>query len=169
MVSTFVTQSRIASFIASLSVPAAALDRAHRGPEEPHPLDVGRLAPDVLGAHEDLAGEPEPRAGRGGGHAVLARAGLGDDPPLPHPEREPDLAHGVVHLVRAGVEQVLALEPHLGAAEGLGEPGGEGERGGAPGPVAQVRGDGGPVRGVDRASAHAAARASSAGMSVSGT
>ena len=65
----------------------AGLDRRHLGPEQPHPLDVGRLAADVLGAHVDDALEPEQRAGGRGGDAVLAGAGLGDDPRLAHPLR----------------------------------------------------------------------------------
>ena len=53
-----------------------------------------------------------PARGRGGGrHAVLARARLGDDALLAHAPGEKDLADGVVDLVRAGVGQVLALEP----------------------------------------------------------
>src|SRR5262249_56192589 len=39
-----------------------------------------------------------------------ARAGLGDDAPLAEPLREHRLAERVVELVRAGVEEVLALE-----------------------------------------------------------
>ena len=46
--------------------------------------DVERLALDVLGAHVDLAGEAEERAGGRGGDAVLAGAGLGDDALLAH-------------------------------------------------------------------------------------
>src|SRR5690606_28489707 len=43
-------------------------------------------------------------------HAVLAGAGLGDDPALAHAAGQQRLADGVVDLVRAGVVQVLALE-----------------------------------------------------------
>ena len=46
----------------------------------------------------------------GGGHAVLARAGLGDEPRLAHAPGQQGLAQGVVDLVGAGVGQVLALE-----------------------------------------------------------
>ena len=41
---------------------------------------------------------------------MLARAGLGDHAALAHVAREQRLADGVVHLVRAGVIQVLALQ-----------------------------------------------------------
>src|SRR5262249_29651155 len=60
--------------------------------------------------HVDDAVEPEARAHRRGRDAVLARAGLGDDPLLAEPPREHGLAERVVELVRAGVQQVLALQ-----------------------------------------------------------
>jgi hypothetical protein len=59
---------------------------------------------------------------------VLSRAGLGDDPPLPDVASEQHLADAVVDLVRAGVVQVLALQPDLRAARVLGEALGEVER-----------------------------------------
>ena len=52
---------------------------------------------------------------------MLARAGLGDDARLAHAPGEQDLADAVVDLVRAGVEQVLALEINFRAAEFPGE------------------------------------------------
>ncbi len=60
--------------------------------------------------------------GRGGGHAVLAGARLGDHSLLAHPQREQRLADRVVDLVRAGVIEVLALEPDLRPAALLAEP-----------------------------------------------
>ena len=86
-----------------LQRPRAELDGAYLGAEEVHSLDVGRLAAHVLGAHVDDAVEPEARADGGGGDAVLAGAGLGDDPLLAEPAREHGLAEGVVELVSAGV------------------------------------------------------------------
>ena len=65
---------------------------------------------------------PKQRADGGGGDAVLAGAGLRDDAALAHALREQPLAEAVVDLVRAGVEQVFALEIDLRAAELLGEP-----------------------------------------------
>ncbi len=47
---------------------------------------------------------------------MLTRAGLGDDAPLAHPRREQSLAERVVDFVRAGVEQILALEEKARAA-----------------------------------------------------
>ena len=70
-------------------------------------------------AHEDDALQPEARADRRRRHAVLARAGLGDDPGLAHAPGQQDLAEHVVDLVRAGVVQLVALEVDLRAAEPL--------------------------------------------------
>ena len=60
---------------------------------------------------------PEQGGRGGGGHAVLAGAGLGDEAGLAHPLGEQRLAEHVVDLVRAGVVEVLALEqqPHARA------------------------------------------------------
>jgi hypothetical protein len=100
----------------------------HGGAEELHALDVGRLAPHVLGAHEDLAREGEPRAGDRGRDAVLAGAGLRDDAPLAHAQGQARLAERVVELVGAGVDQVLALQEDLGAPEETGQVLREGDR-----------------------------------------
>jgi hypothetical protein len=106
-------------------------DRDHLGPQKLHAEDVGRLPFDVMRAHVDDALQPELGADRGGGDAVLARAGLGDDPGLAHAAGEDDLAQHVVDLVRAGVVQLVALHVDLGAAQMLGQPLGEIERRGA--------------------------------------
>ena len=86
------TQSRSASFIASFSVRAPDLHGAHLGAEHLHAEDVRLLPLDVDRAHVDDAGQAEARAGGGGGDAVLAGAGLGDDARLAHAPREQDLA-----------------------------------------------------------------------------
>ena len=93
-----------------LERPRARLDRRDGRAEQAHALDVGLLAAHVLGAHVDDALEAEQRAGGGAGDAVLAGAGLGDDPRLAHALGQQRLAERVVDLVRAGVQQVLALE-----------------------------------------------------------
>ena len=131
-VRTFVTQSRIASLIASFSVAWPAVTATHFGAEETHAGDVQRLPLHVDRAHVDDAFQAEARADRRRGHAVLAGAGLGDDALFAHALREQDLAEGVVDLVRAGVEQVLALQVNLRAAELLGQALGEIERGRPP-------------------------------------
>ena len=82
-----------------------------------HAIHVEFLPLAIHRAHVDDAFHPEHRGDGGGGDAVLARAGLGDDAGLAHAFGEQDLADGVVDLVRAGVEQVLALEKNFRAAE----------------------------------------------------
>jgi hypothetical protein len=88
----------------------AELDGPHLGAEQPHPLDVRALTAHVLGAHVDDALQAEARADGGRRDAVLARAGLRDDPLLAEPACEHGLAECVVQLVGAGVEEVLALQ-----------------------------------------------------------
>jgi len=51
------------------------------------------------------------------GHAVLSRAGFRDDAALPHAPRQQPLPQRVVDLVRAGVQQVFALEVDARAAQ----------------------------------------------------
>ena len=152
-----------------LERPRPGLDRLDPGAEQPHPLDVGLLAAHVLGAHVDDALDAEQRAGGRGRDAVLAGAGLGDDPRLAHPAGEQALAERVVDLVRAGVEQVLALEVDR-VADLLGEPLRVVERRRAAGEVAQQRCR--APRGSRRRRApatHASSSSASAGISVSGT
>jgi hypothetical protein len=83
-------------------------------------------------AHVDHAFQPELGADGGGGHAVLAGAGLGDDAGLAHAAGQHDLAQHVVDLVRAGVVELVALHVDLRAAQMLGQPFGEVERLGRP-------------------------------------
>ena len=96
---------------------AAAGDGDDFGAEQAHAEDVEALAAHVLFAHVDGAIEAEERADGGGGDAVLARAGFGDDAVLAHAAGEQRLAEAVVDFVRAGVEQVFALDVELRAAE----------------------------------------------------
>ena len=105
-----------------LERPAAGRHRDDLGAEHPHPGHVQRLPPGVLLAHVDDALQAEQRGRGRGGHAVLAGAGLGDDPGLAHPLGQQRLAEDIVDLVRAGVGQVLALEEHPAAAGRGGEP-----------------------------------------------
>ena len=77
--------------------------------------DVRRLALHVHRAHVHRARQADARAGRGAGDAMLAGAGLGDDALRAEPLGEHRLAERVVDLVRAGVREILALEPHLRA------------------------------------------------------
>ena len=101
---------------------AAAVHGPHGRAQELHAEHVQGLARHVVGAHVDLAVEAEHGRGRGRGHAVLARAGLGDHAGLAHALGEQDLGQGVVDLVRARVAEVLALQVDLRAAQVLGQP-----------------------------------------------
>ena len=100
-----------------LEGPGAGLHADHLGPEQAHAIDIDGLAANVLGPHVDDALHAQPRRHRGRGHAVLAGAGLADHARLAHVAGQQGLADGVVDLVRAGVVQILALEPDLRAAE----------------------------------------------------
>ncbi len=84
-------------------------------PSRLHAEDVELLAAHVFGAHVDDALESEESADGGGGDAVLAGSGFGDDAVLAHAAREQGLADAVVDLVGSGVEEVFALEVNLRA------------------------------------------------------
>ena len=73
--------------------------------------DVRRLATGVLLPHVHDARQAEERAGGRGRDPVHAGAGLGDDALLAEPLREQRLPERVVDLVRAGVREVLSLQP----------------------------------------------------------
>jgi hypothetical protein len=98
------------------------LDRHDGGTEQFHAVHVGRLAPDVLGPHVDDAFHAVAGRDRGGGDAVLAGTGFGDHARLAHLAREHRLTDAVIHLVRAGVIEILALQVDLRTAEPLGKP-----------------------------------------------
>ena len=90
---------------------------AHFRSQQPHAEDIQFLAAHVLGAHVDDAFEAEQRADRSRGDAVLSGAGFGDDAALAHAFGQQSLSQAVVDFVRAGVEQVFALEIDFRAAE----------------------------------------------------
>jgi hypothetical protein len=94
---------------------------AHLGVEQPHAEDVRLLALDVYRAHIDDALQAEHCTDRRCRYAMLARAGLGDDPGLAHALRQQALAQGIVDLVGAGMRQVLALEVDSRPAAVLGQ------------------------------------------------
>ena len=86
------------------------------GAEQAHAEDVEFLAAHVFGAHVDDALEAQQRADGSRGDSVLAGAGFGDHAVLAHALDEQTLAEAVVDFVRAGVEQVFALEIDFCAA-----------------------------------------------------
>ncbi len=108
-----------------------AFHRPHLRAEELHAIDVRCLPGDVFRAHVHDALEPELRADRRRRHAMLAGAGLGDDPPFPQSLGEERLAERVVDLVRARVGEVLTLEQDLRPTDVRAQPLGAGARGGA--------------------------------------
>ena len=107
-------------------------DRHDFCPEKFHPRDIQGLPLHVHLAHVDHAVHAESRSRRRRGHAVLTGAGLGNDPFLAHAARENDLAHRVVDLVRAGMDQVLALEINFRPSKLRGEALGQIKRGRPP-------------------------------------
>ncbi len=99
----------------------AVFHRHHSRAELFHPENIGPLPRHVLLAHIDRAGEAEAGGHRRRSHAVLARAGLSDDPLFAHPPDQQPLAHDVVGLVRAGVVEVFPLDVNPRPAEMIGE------------------------------------------------
>ena len=101
---------------------AAGIHAHDFGAEQSHAEDVEPLALHVFRAHVDHAFEAQPRRDRRRGDSVLSRAGFGDDAALPHAHGQQALAEAVVDLVRAGMEQVFALDVDARSAQMLGQP-----------------------------------------------
>ncbi len=127
----------------------AAAHRHHRGAQQLHPVDVDLLPLDVGGAHVDHALQAQARGHGGAGHAMLAGTGLGDDAGLAHARGQQRLADGVVHLVRTGVVEILALEQDLRAADVAAQAFGVVNRAGPADVVLQVLVVGGNERRID--------------------
>ena len=111
-----------------MSVFDPELDRAHLGAQGAHAQHIGLLPLDIDDAHIDDAFQAEFGAHGRGRNAMHAGPGFGNHARLAHAPGEQDLPQHVVHLVRAGVVEVLALEIDLGAAQMLAQPFGEVER-----------------------------------------
>ena len=94
-------------------------DPAHFGPQHFHAVHVGRLSLDILRAHEDHALHSEHGRHGGGGNAVHARTGFGDQPRFAHAPGQERLADGIVDLVGARVVEILPLEVYAGASHFL--------------------------------------------------
>ena len=117
---------------------ASSLHRGDGGAEKLHAKHIQGLPVDVLGAHVDLAFQPEHGRGRGCGHPVLPCAGLRNDAGLFHATGKEHLAQGIVDLVGAGMAQILPLEVDPAAPEMLRQAPGEIEGGGPSRIVVQV-------------------------------
>mmetsp|Transcript_18721 Transcript_18721/g.32509 ORF Transcript_18721/g.32509 Transcript_18721/m.32509 type:complete len:366 (-) Transcript_18721:76-1173(-) len=89
-------------------------DRSHLSTHEPHTEHIELLSLHILGTHVHNALHAESRAHGGGGHAVLSRAGLGNNAGLAHTPCEQNLGEGVVDLVSTSMVQILALQINLG-------------------------------------------------------
>jgi hypothetical protein len=89
---------------------AASIDADNLRPQKAHSRNVERLPRHVLGTHVHDAFKTEMRRDGGGGNAVLPCSGFRDDARLPHFQREQTLTNRVVDLMRAGMQQVFALE-----------------------------------------------------------
>jgi hypothetical protein len=83
--------------------------------EQPHAVDIGALAFDVFRSHVDHGLEPEDGPGQRGRDAVLSRPGFGDEAALAQARGQEPLAQRLVRLVGATMEQILPLEPQVGA------------------------------------------------------
>src|SRR5258708_314707 len=70
---------------------------------------------------------------------MLPRAGFRDDAALAHSHREQSLAKTIVNFMRAGVQQVFALDVNPRAAQMFREPRSKLQRCGAPGKILQQR------------------------------
>jgi hypothetical protein len=108
--------------------------------EQLHAKDVERLTLRVFLAHVNVALETEARCDSGGRHAVLTGARFSDDARLAHTPGEQRLPQRVVDFMRAGMQQIFALEVNFRAAEVLRQTLGVKERRRAPGEVAQQSG-----------------------------
>src|SRR5208283_449788 len=103
-------------------------DAANFSAQQTHTEDVELLAAHVLGTHVHHAFEAEQSANRSRRDAVLTGAGFRDHAVLAHAFDEQTLAKAIIDFVRAGVEQVLALEINFRAAKFCGQAAGEEQR-----------------------------------------
>src|SRR6266550_5474880 len=100
---------------------AAGIDADDLRAEHAYARDVEGLARHVFRAHVDDALEAEMRGDGGGSDAVLARASFRDNARLAHLHGQQALADGVIDFMRAGVEQIFALQINAWSAEFFGE------------------------------------------------
>ena len=115
----------------------AGIHAAYLRTQQAHAENVQFLPPHVFRPHVHDALKAQQRADGGGGHAMLSGAGLRDDTMLAHALNQQRLSQTVVDLVRAGVQQIFALEINLRPAQFFGESLGEEQRRGTAGIRAQ--------------------------------
>jgi len=112
VVSTFVTQSRIASEVASFRFLSQLLQDARLLPSAASGTHSGS-ALHILDAHVDNAVQTESSTHGCSGDAMLTSTSLSNNALLAHPFRQQYLSQGVVDFVSAGVVQVLSFEVNL--------------------------------------------------------
>ena len=83
--------------------------------QQTHAEHIGLLPFNVFGAHIDEAGQTKTGTNGRSGYAMLTSAGFRDDARLAHANGEQNLANAIVDFVRAGMVQLIALEPDLRA------------------------------------------------------
>ena len=89
---------------------ASRIHAHHLRTQHAHPRDVQRLPRHVFRAHVHDAFQTQMRRDGGRSHAVLAGAGFRNDARLAHLHGKESLADSVIDFVRAGVQQILALQ-----------------------------------------------------------
>src|SRR4051794_27581541 len=105
-----------ATLSACRSASTSPMQTTHSMPKSAAASPLERLRPGVALTHVADALHAEERSRRGRGDAMLAGAGLGDEPGLANAPGDERLAEHVVDLVRAGVVEVFPLEDDAGAA-----------------------------------------------------
>src|SRR6185437_11184690 len=85
--------------------------------EQLHAEDVQFLPPHVFAAHVHDAVVPHQGTHGGGRYPMLPGTGFGDDAAFAHAPGQQSLAKTVVDFVRAGMQQIFALEVHARSAQ----------------------------------------------------
>src|SRR5262249_23202754 len=85
----------------------------HFSAEQLHSENIERLSSHIFCADIDDATQIKQCANRRSCYAVLARPSLSNDATLAHSTRKQRLSNGVVHLVRARVQKIFALQIDL--------------------------------------------------------
>ncbi len=113
----------------------AGIHAHHFRAQHSHAKNIEPLALHVVGAHVDDAFEAQPRRNGGRRHSVLPRAGFRDDAALAHAHGQQSLADAIVDFVRAGVQQIFALDIDARTAQMLRQPRSKLQRRGTPGKI----------------------------------
>ena len=78
--------------------------------KQPHALDIGTLSFDIFSPHKDFALHIEQRTGGGGGDAMLASTGFGNNFGFTHALGQKCLTDNIVDFMRAGMIQLITFE-----------------------------------------------------------